>query len=527
MKLILTILLAIPFFGFSNDIVIAEGIGCKHYSEYNDYGVFPKPILVRYWTNYTWPSSNGNVLINRTNYPSLLPGDTIFIPAKSGGYRSQAYANIYCGIIAPTQQQLIHVIWQSGAYITPSTSSLQANSIDSVYGLEIRGCNQNDHIDPFFWSYSATGYLKYVLFNRDTIRGTNGFFGSFNPTLSLPAFTGDSTNCFYKVEWRGCMWDSVIGANSGETALQIGTVTSAKNQFWIYPTVDSCTFANYSSSANPASYLHLECCFGMRIFNDSFATLGMNGPVWVGHAAQIYSVACQLFIYNCVFGPGNWGDEWRNIGCGQIKGWNTVPTGVGNPNGRSAMYMCKIFRKEKYPGIETRTDPTDTGTLSPYYQFRTCPELWNLTGFRFAAGVANSYYNTSLVDAYGLDSVFLKNSTLSGPLEDTTWNFCSGQGCNALITNPNGAITVWDTISNRFDSSFALSGLGDTANFFPSLNGKLYNKGVAVPSYIAKSFNGLILPVGGRNGTGIDIGAMALFGSYIGPITIGAKIVTH
>jgi len=465
-------------------------------------------------TNYTW-SGGGNVLINRTNYPTLTGGDTVFIPSMSGGYRSQTYKNLYCNHIAPTQAQLIHIIWQSGAYITPSTSSLQANSIDSVYGVEVRGCNQNDMIDPFFWSYGATGYLKYVLFNRDTLRGTNGFFGSYNPTLTLPAFTGDSTNCFYHIEWRGCLWDSVIGANSGETALWLGTVTSAKNQFWVYPTIDSCTFANYSSTANPSNYIHMETCFGAQILNDSFSQLGMATGTYVGHAADIYVQASQFYLIHCIFWH-DFGDGIRNIGAGQIKGWNTVPAGMGNTNGRSIISLCKTYNKIKYPFCETRTDPGDTSTLSPYYQYRTCPEIWNVTGWHMAIGVGHQDYNSSLVDAYGLDSVFLKNSALVGPLADTnTWTFSTGIYANALITNPNGPITTWDTTENTFDSTAALAQF-DTVNFRPVLNGGMYNNGITVPTYVSiqGDLKGVAMPVAGRSSfnlnTGIDRGVNML-----------------
>ena len=469
-------------------------------------------------TVYTWSNSNGNVLINRTNYPLLTGGDTVYIPpyVTAGlGYRSQTYANLYCNHIAPTQAQLIHIIWEYGAYINPSTSSIQANSIDSVYGVEIRGCNQNDMIDPFFWSYGATGYLKYVLFNRDTLRGTNGFFGSYNPSLSLPAFTGDSTNCFYHIEWRACLWDSVIGGNSGETALWLGTVTLAKNQFWVYPTIDSCTFANYSSTSNPASFIHMETCFGALMVADSFYRLGSAAGTYVGHAADIYGQAWQFFMIHCIF-DNDFGDGVRNIGAGQIKGWNTVPAGMGNPNGRSLVALCKMYNKIKYPGVETRTDPGDTATLSPYYQFRTCPEIWNITGWHMAIGVGHQDYNPSLVDCYENDSVFLKNSADVGPLADTTtWNFCNSIYCNTIITTPNGAVTVWDTSALIFDSTAALATF-DTVNFRPLLNGFMYNNGISVPSYVSNQgdLKGTAMPVLGRasfnRNTGIDIGVNML-----------------
>lgn len=461
---------------------------------------------------YTWSSSNGNIVIDRTNYPTLKGCDTVYIPVKSGGYRSQTYNNLYCGTVAPTQNQLIHVVWKNGAYITPSTSSLFANTIDSLYGVEIRGCNQNDMIDPFFSNYGMTGYLKYVLFNRDTIRGTNGFFPSSALTFTLPTFTGDSTNCFYKVEWRGCEWDSVIGANSGETALYLGAITSAENQYWIYPTIDSCSFANYSSAANPSCYIYMETCFGAVIRNDSFATLAMNVAHPVGHQESIFTQAAQFYIFHNKFGPNNFGNDIRNIGAGVLKTMSTVPTGLGNTNGRSAVYENITSRKRKYPFLETRTDPSDTPTIGTFYKPRTGPEVWNISAFRMAAGAGNSYYSASVVDCYELDSVFLKNSYDCGPLMDTAWNYCGGLGCNAIITAPNGTVAVYDTASLRFDSAFAISGLADTVSFYPALNGKLYNQGITVPSYVNRDLYNTSVPATGRPSfglnTGVDIGAV-------------------
>lgn len=478
-------------------------------------------------TNYNWPTSNGNILINRTNYPLLTAMDTVFILPKSGGYRSRSLANLN----SHDPNHPIFIIWMPGAFITPNTSGpLFANSIDSIYGVTEVGFTMNDNIDVAFSSYGATGYIKYFLAVNDTLRGMNGWFPSGALTLTLPAFTGDSTNCFYNNAWINCDFDSSVGANSGQTGIWIGSVTSAKNQFWVGTRIINTTFRHYSSSANPASYVHAECSFGMIFDHDSTCDLGMSVVNPVGHAAQFLMIACQFFIHDCVFGPANFGDEIRNFGAGVIPQWFT---GTPGTTGRSEVYMDFVFRKRKYPFLETRTDPGgDETTLSPFYKARTGPIVYNITAFEMAMGVGNMFYNSSIIDCYELDTVYLKNSFICGPT-DTVWTACNSQGCNAIITTPAGSPTKWDTASLQFNQTYAASGLGDSilGSFRPKLKGILYNQGVAVPLNITMDLRGTAVPTVGRPvfglSTGMDIGAVQLPPAASINIPRGARIILH
>ena len=451
-------------------------------------------------TNYTWSSGTTNILINRTNYPTLHAGDTVFIPARSGGYRSFTMANINSG----TRGWDICIYWQNGAFITPTVSVIQANSMDSVYGVKVYGFTMNDHIDAAFTSYSSGHYSQYVWFDSCTFRGMNGFFPSTNPTLTTPNFTGDTTNCFYMIRWSRCSWDSLVGGNSGNTALNIGNI--AKNNTWIHTEIDHCNFGDYSSSSNPAGYIHAMNCFGLYIHHDSLWNLGKNVPSPVGHAAQIFLQTCYYEIYDCYFGPNNFGNCIRSFGSDDIPSmFNTFAQWSVGYNGRSRVYNCIDVDSRKYPFYETRQTPTDTTTLSPYPRVRTSAEVWFITAVRLNAGVCCNGYSTSIVDCYENDSLFLKGSFECGP-SDTTFGACTSTTCVKLITTPNGAVTKWDTANTRFVSSALGVGLSDsTLTFRPVYgSGLLYNQGPTPPSYITTDYYGNSRTLNGVS----DIGAV-------------------
>src|SRR5882757_3080598 len=336
--------------------------GTIRYTEETDFnGALFQPIVTRYWTNYTWSVANGNILLNTSNYPTVTANDTIFIPAKSGGYRSFSMAGINSG----TAGQYIVVYWQTGAFITPTVSTIQANSINNIFGVKVVGFTMNDHIDPAFTSYSSGQFSKYVWFDSCTFIGMNGFFPSAPLTLSTPDFTGDTTNCFYMWHWSRCIFDSLVGGNSGNSAIRIGGI--AKNQTWIHAEIDHCWFGDYSSLLNPASYIAAFNTYGLYIHDDSLWNLGKNVASPVGHTQSILTQMCYFEIYNCYFGPNNFGNCIRNLGTGDIPAMFVIfaQWSIGY-NGRSRIYNCIDAYSRKYPFLETRTDPGDTATLSPW-----------------------------------------------------------------------------------------------------------------------------------------------------------------
>jgi hypothetical protein len=432
-------------------------------------------------TNYTWSSANGNVLINRTNYPLLHAGDTVFIPAKSGGYRSFSMANLNSG--AP--QTYITIIWQTGAFIAPSLSVIFANSIDSIYGVHVKGFTMNDNIDVAFSSYTGgANYSKYVWFDSCTFRGMNGFFPSGFHSLSLPAFTGDSTNCFYKWRWSYCTWDSIVGANSGQSALNIGMITSSKNQFWVDVEIDHCLYAHYSSSANPANYIAGACVFAFKIHHNRFNSLGNHGPNYVGHAAVIFVDACQYFIWDNDYSD-NFGNGVRSIGQGSLTTWFT---GMPGSSGESVFMGNLDSASIKYPFIETQEDAGDDAVLSPYYLHKANPYILNLTMNRCGMGIGHQYYSNSAVDDYNPATVVhMYNVDWIGP-SDTACCFSTAQGTNAILTMPNGIASPIDTLNNKFVQTWAAGGLADSTSWMPKAGGICQGTGHIPPTWITNAF---------------------------------------
>lgn len=466
MKYILSILLFLPFYGMS--------------------------------TTYTWPSTSTNILINRANYPTLsaLTNDTIYIMPRAAGatYRSFSLANINSG----SPGRYIVIYWQAGAAITPNTSSpIFANSIDSVYGCKIVGFTMSTNIDVAMSSYSSGHYSQYVWWDSCRFVSMNGFFPSGGaPTLTTPNFTGDTTNCFYMWRWSRCTFDSLVGGNSGNTAIKIGAI--AKNNTWVHVEMDHCKFGDYSSSTAPAAYIAAWNTYGLYIHDDSLWNLGKSVVTPVGHTQSIWVEQCYYEIWNCYFGPLNFGNCIRSFGQADIPSmFATFSQWSTGYNGRSRIYNCIDVDSRKYPFYETRTTPSDTTTLSPYIRQRTSAEVWFISAIRLDTWTfPNDAYAASVIDCYELDSLFLKGSYLCGP-SDTTWNACSVKGCVRLITTPNGAVAKWDTANTRFvSSSLGIGLLDSTATFHPNYgSGLLYAQGpTSYPAYAANDYYGTARP---------------------------------
>jgi hypothetical protein len=443
--------------------------------------LFPLSALA---TNYTWDNTNGNILMDNSLACSLRGGDTVFIPPKSGGYRSFTIS----GLGTPNEGSYIVIYWQPGAYITPTLSPIFANSMDKCYWVHVYGWVMNDNIDVAFTSYAKTGYSQHIWFDHCTFIGMNGFFPSSPQNFSLPEFTGDTINCFYWFRWSNCTFDSLVGENSGNTALWFGAI--GKNQTWVHVEIDHDKFGDYSSLANPACYIHAMNVYGLYIHDDSLWNLGKSVPNPNGHAAMLFFVEVYFEIYRCYFGPANFANCIRNNGCADIPSMSSMFVKWSKDyTGRSRIYNCIDDNSRKYPFLETRTDPGDINALAPYVRMRTGPEVWNCSARQLNMAANNEYYNSSLIDCYETDSLFLKNSFIVGPT-DMAWNHCDGQGCNALITTPAGAVAVWDTASNRFLEYSYLAGFSDSVLLIPSSEGQLYNTGLMAPGYISGDYYG-------------------------------------
>jgi hypothetical protein len=455
------------------------------YTEYSTMGEYAPSRQMRFWTNYTWSTANGNILINRTNYPTLTANDTVFIPAKTNGWRSFTPKNLNSG--APNQY--ICIYWQTGAYIAPTVSTIGANSLDSLYGVKIYGFTMNDHIDPAFVSFSNGHFSKYVWFDSCIFRGMNGFFPSIPLTLTTPNFTGDTSNCFYMWRFSRCNWDSLVGANSGNCALRFGGI--ALNNFWLHVEIDNCSYGDYSSKNNPASYIQAYNTYGLYIHDDIFYNLGVVDQT-VGHTQCIWTEMCYFEIYNCWFGSNNLGDCIRNMGGADIPSMaGLFATWSVAYNGRSRVYNCVDVNSRKYPFLETRTDPGDTATLSPYVRMRTNPEVWFISGKSlFICLPGNLPYVNSIIDCYSTDTAFVKGSYATGPI-DTVWNVCGAgsthEGCNLFIHQGSNPIAVYDTAFNSFTEFAKNTGI-DSNTLQPIAGGFITRRVTSWPSYITDDY---------------------------------------
>lgn len=440
-------------------------------------------------TNYTWNNTNGNINITNATFGTLHGGDTVFIPVKSGGYRSFSFS----GIGTVSEGSYIVIYWQAGSFVTPNTSSPRnANIMDNSNWVKVQGWVDNDQIDVAWFQYQNTGYSHHIYFQDCVFMGMNGFFGSFDQSGTLPNYTGgnDTTNCFYYWTWDNCRFDSLVGGNSGNTALWIGAI--AKNQTWVHAEIKNCYFGHYSSASAPACYIAAANVWGLYIHHNQFEQLGKNGPVWVGHAAQIFLRAWYGEIHHNKHFGANLGNCIRNYGgCGHVYGM-TLPTTMGwsvNYDGRSRVYDNIDSGSLKYPYMETDYNTANATTLG-YYQPRTGPEVWFITGKSLFLDATGDAYVPSISDCYENDTVFVKGSLLTGPI-DTNWTACGigthGLGCNLFINAGNGPITKWDTAYNSFSQYAYTTGI-DSITLKPFSGGFVTRRVTSYPSYITTDF---------------------------------------
>lgn len=523
--------------------------GTRYFKYYVDASM-NSPQLVSFWTNYNWDSTNTNININRTNYPSLHGGDTVKILPKFGGYRSRYLQKLNAGAVPNPQNPATYITvywvpngqgWSYPAYIFPSAASEQANGLDSVYGVHEVNMKMNDHVDPENFNFAGTGYVQYYWVDQDTCRGCSGWLPELLPTsLSLPIFQGgsDSAHCFYKDSISNSYFDSVgtPGTFDGLTTLWLGSIPTNnqsswnKNQIWVDFGISNTFFGDNPSTHNPACFIHAMGVFDLTITNCVFKGLGGGTGVYTGHAACMYLRGTSFSITRCHF-QVNFGNPIRNVGAGWIPGW---PTRIR----RSTLANNIDSFPLKYPFYETQRDTIGDSVYMPGYVPVASPYIYNNTFARPAMGAGHQYYNCSTAEVYAVagtsDTLSLFNNIQYGPVTDTANNVCTGQGCNAFVTFPNGAIAHIDSGGNIWSQSLTFSGTGyaDSINFYPKLNGLLYNNGISNSVVVSGiDLHGTSYPVPSRKSqglnTGIDIGAVMLPNSFVGPIPYGSKIITH
>lgn len=481
---------------------------------------------------YYWDVAKGEVVINRLNYPTLQAGDSIKIPPIPGGYRSRVLANLNAGAVPNPgdPSTYITIYWMPGAYIAPANSTIQANSVDSLYGVHEVGLKMNHHPDPLNFRYSMTGYLQYYWMDRDTCIHCGGLWNG-PPYLKLHPYEGhaDTAHMFWHDSISNSYFDSIGSREvSGMNTMWIGTRNTDKNQIWGRFGVSNTYFGFNPSTTVPACFIHMEACFGFTITNCVFQALGSFGPEFVGHAACIYMLDCSGEIKNCRF-ESNFGNAVRCRGWGGLADFPEL-------NQLSSIHNCIDSFPLKYPFCETAIGVAGDNVYIPGFIPRASPVVYNITFAHPANGVGHQYYNSSTVDVYsgpsGGDSIRVYNCLQYGPT-DTIATLCNSQGCNAFITFPNGMVKYLDTAGNRWSQTltFAGSGLEDSIHFVPKLNGPLYNQGIYnIYTAPGVDLNGVAYPVEGRSGfglnTGRDIGANVRPASGVPPPS-SQRVVTR
>lgn len=459
---------------------INTGKGLKYMKFYTDAETAPQ--LVSFWTVYTWDVTNGNINITNAVFGTLLAGDIVNIPFKSGGYRSFGFSGLRAS------SDTIHINWQPGAEITPGGPNF-ANAMDNNSHVQVQGMVMDSSIDVAFFQYASTAYSDYITFRKCTFIAMNGFFNSSNPTFSLPAFNNDTTRTFKNFTWINCRFVGEVGTNSGQSAIWIGSI--ATNQVWLNPAFIGCYFGHYSSASNPSNYLHVQNAYGMILQYDTFADLGFD-PNPSGHASDNYFESVLFTASFCVF-LRNFGNSFRVLGNADLKAFV-------NYQGTSLIYNCLQDSSRKYAFVEQYDITTDSTTLN-FIRARRPATLEHITVFNPGSGVGltpASAYKCGLFEMLGNDSVIFHNCLVTGSL-DTAVNPTTGPFLYTF--SGSGSVAYFDTSHNSKTASIATPGINPTT-FVPTVGGLLQGKGIVV--------SGQTVDMNGNPWNGLpDIGAFA------------------
>lgn len=423
--------------------------------------------------NYTWDVNRTNIIISDTSsFGNLNCGDTVFIPVRSGGYRSYSLQQVNSGTLGC----YIVVYWMPGAYRTPTNSNNFADYIDSAYWVKTVGMVADEHVDP--WRLGTHGYSHGIWFDNCSFNNSSGF-GPIN-TGALPDFAGDTLKTFAHWTFSNCSFIGTKNGGSGAIAILMGgnTLTNRYN-FWYKPKIYNCVFKNYPSDGLGSNFIKASKVIGGSFHDLVMDSLGMVAHP-TGHASLLNLYAFHGEIYN-IKGKGNFG----NIIRGKFADY---PALGAEFTGRSKIWNILIYDQRKYAMLESQQTDT-TGFGGGYVRPRTTPVVWNVTMHRAGVGAGNGAYHAAIVDSY-LDSVTIKNSILI-QVKDTTWGTVWGPRIFAQSSMP---ITFADTSNNKLVQNWSSSYFVDSANYIPAEDGYLHNTGTTLPSYITTDINGGIRP---------------------------------
>lgn len=449
-------------------------------------------------TNYTWPSGTNDIFIigsgpSKSFASDLANGDTIFIPVRSGGYRSFSLYRVR----GNNSYNSIVIYWNSGAYITRNTGgALNANAMDSCVGVSIYGMNMSGSVDMIMrlgkddygpYSTYQNGYSSYITWDHCTFNYSAGM--GLNYWTGWPDYAGDTTKMMHHWKWSYCSFDTSFGAAGGggpTVAIGIGYINTYG--YWRDVEISNCTFDHYYSIVSgPSVYINCNNTWGIDIHHNTFQNMGgVVSPV--GHGVLInYDIAGSVFVHHNIFGPNNFGND--------VRGKNAGLLGYTKYDSVCRFYNNISYDKRKYPILENqRVVDGDSTTLAPYVHRRKGTAIWNNTIYN----ISRDSYIAVIYDCYLTDSLEVKNNVLV-MIRDSTW-----ASSNVRVFSPsNGAVAFVDTAKNKLVELWPNAGLSDSTTFTPTTTGILYNAGTTVPAYITTDFYG-----NPRSNGAPDIGAV-------------------
>lgn len=428
-------------------------------------------------TNYTWNSATTNIVISDAGaFGNLNAGDTVFIPVRSGGYRSYSITNVNSG----TPGSFIIVYWQPGAYITPSASNLFADILDNAFYVRTIGLKKEGHKDAF--RHGTTAHSHGLEWIGCDFTNSNGFGPVF--TGALPNFDGTLAKSFYAWKFENCDFDSLLAGGSGGCAIQTGgnfnAFPPARYNFWFNLTITNCRFKNFSSSGagGTSNFLQIWNSYGTTITNNTYENLGVVANP-TGHAALINWYSSHGIIANNTAGPNNFGNVVRGK-------FADCPTMGAAYTGLTKIYNNVTKNQRKYPVFEVQANDT-TGFGGGYARSRndSTPLFYNNTAYNLAVGVGNSPYIAAMIDDYLQNARVTAKNNVFIMVRDTT---CSPNIWVQGIVAASATGITYDTASNRFSCSWV--GFADSTVFTPSAGGILNNTGVAVPAWLTTDIAG-------------------------------------
>lgn len=380
-----------------------------------------------------------------------------------------------------------------GAELVATDAQTWQNYGTGLWGVRIVGLTVQPRPEPLLRMQG--GYSGFIWFDSCTFNGSMPFVFNYDGA----PYNGNLDNTYSNWRVWNCKFNGTWKMQGGGVALGFGNPFNIKeNSYFRDIEIAYNEFDNYPSPGNnPANYIQGCNVYGLKIHHNRFRNLGV-GPTPGGHTSAINLSMCQFEAWSNLFGPNNYGDDFR-VTCAGLKGTAYDTT--------SLVYNCISYQKRKYAFIEMRNYDGAKPATVPDVVFRWVRDrddmqVHNITCYKLATGSAiKAYYvnSNAIYDWYRGGNVHLYNSVIIG-VSDTTYN-------NPIILakSTDGPFKFIDTIGNLALKS---GGIKDTIRFepLPELQGRAKN----VPAWLKFDYYG--------NPRGSTIGAVEVIAADKPPV---------